>query len=136
MDRAFEEKNLAVWDQVLTDDFRGITPRKNFTKAEFVSGGTAEAKSAIAPVSVDIRHTRIDVKGGMARAHSRERTCYGLRVPQSGVRRLCYRQSFSESWRKERGTWKLARIRYSPKQEFRLDGKIISRQQLREITDR
>jgi hypothetical protein len=136
MDRAFESKDLAVWEDVLTRDFRGITPRKTFTKADFVAGGRAEAESALQPISVDIRHTRIDVKRRTATAQSQERTCYGLRVPRGGVRRLCYRQSFSESWRKEGATWKLARIHYSSKQEFRLDGEVMTRQQLRRITGR
>jgi hypothetical protein len=78
----------------------------------------------------------LNVAGATASADAKELTCYSVRARDGRKHRLCYRQSFSEVWRKEKGTWKVSQIRYAPEHEFRLDGRITSREELREIRER
>lgn len=136
MDRAFETKHMQVWNEVLTADFKGVTPGKTYNKAEFVAGGKAEADAALPPVSVDIRHVRLDVEGRRATGESRERTCYRVRGKDARTHRLCYRQRFTDEWRKEHQVWRLAEIRYSPDRSFRIDGRLTTRREMRKLLGR
>lgn len=136
LDRAFETGRMSVWNDVLADDFHAFTPRGTYDKAAFIAGGTDEARSARQPVSVDVRHVRLDVRGGRATALSSERTCYGVRGAGRVEHRLCYRQRFTERWRKQGRVWRLADIRYGTGQSLRLDGRPVSRLELAKLLGR
>lgn len=135
MDRAFETRQMHVWDEVMASDFRAISPARTYCKAEYLAGGTEEANSARPPVSVNIAH-RETVQGLEATGEARERTCYTIKGKDGQTHRLCYRQQFSERWRKEGGVWRLTEIRYSPHRSFRLDGRLITRDEMRTIIGR
>jgi len=134
LDRGFERKDFSAWRHVLADGFRVNSPgEKPLTKQQFINEAMREVAAALEPISVQIKPAEIRTKGARGNGMWRELTCYGVRDKHKLRRRFCYRQSFRDGWEKVGNEWLETRIDYSSGSKFFLDGKRISRRQVRQM---
>lgn len=130
LNRAFETKHFAAWNRIISDSFQ--IDGKGVGKAAFIAGGQAEAAHALPPVRANVRNVSFrKLAHNEIGTEARELTCYDFVTRKRLRHRLCYRQHFMATWQQQDDTWKLAAMHELPGQDFRIDGKRVSRDRAR-----
>jgi hypothetical protein len=132
--RSLERKDFDTFAAFFASDFSCSTSDgRILDRKQFLNAVATELRTAIAPITIAVKQTRLEIDGNSATSATDETTEYSVKDAQGGLHRLRYSQRMESRLSKLGERWVYKSINYPGNATQYLDGQPVDANTLRRM---